>query len=228
MNYTRRARPQLKLLEPWDLTDRIISPPPPRRARGRRCVGVRADGRFSSRSARGRRRIIIIFSRNKRHCMRASIMIARVVIILFHGFVEKRDVLRRAHTWERWGFPSRRRERVYNIYMGVEWKENIIHEGPKERTFFQPLLDVWGACLPALGEWKRFYWPERHKKSGNTGGSALHKIELSSVLGAQCFGSERGGGPVRSLSPASHCCAPKLNLSELTHRALHRILGRTW
>jgi hypothetical protein len=39
-----------------------------------------------------------------------------------------------------------RGERVYNIYMGVEWKENIIHEGPKERTFFQPLLDVWGAC----------------------------------------------------------------------------------
>lgn len=78
--------------------------------------------------------------------MRASIMIARVVIILFHGFVGKRDVLRRAHLRER-GFPSRRRERVYNIYMGVEWKENIIHEGPKERTFFQPLLDVWGACL---------------------------------------------------------------------------------
>jgi hypothetical protein len=99
-----------------------------------------------------------------------------------------------------------RGERVYNIYMGVEWKENIIHEGPKERTFFQPLLDVWGAC--ACLRWeseKDFIDLSGIKKSGNTGGSAqraLHKSRISlTALGVLLLGAREEEEALRSHLP---------------------------
>jgi hypothetical protein len=92
-----------------------------------------------------------------------------------------------------------RGERVYNIYMGVEWKENIIHEGPKERTFFQPLLDVWGACACLRWESEKDFIDLSGIKNQVTQEArraqpASAPQELSSraaSVSARCFGSER-------------------------------------